>query len=111
LYPLVPAALAGVTPLQPVLLYDRRIPLRLFRAFRRGAVFFARTGFAVLRRAVLADNSPIAARLETAALKHPMATAESIERAIAAHLPCEHLAVRGDGQHWGVLIVTARLRG
>jgi acid stress-induced BolA-like protein IbaG/YrbA len=40
-----------------------------------------------------------------------MATAESIERAIAAHLPCEHLAVRGDGQHWEALIVSARFEG
>src|SRR4030095_3190323 len=102
--PFAAAVLAGGIPLQPVLLYDRRIPLRLFRAFRRGAVFFARTGCAVLRRAV---NNPVAARLETAALKHSMATAESIERAIAAHLPCEHLAVRGDGQHWEALIVRA----
>jgi len=40
-----------------------------------------------------------------------MATAESIERAIAAHLPCEHLAVRGDGQHWEALIVSAGFEG
>jgi acid stress-induced BolA-like protein IbaG/YrbA len=40
-----------------------------------------------------------------------MATAESIERAIAAHLPCEHLVVRGDGQHWEALIVSARFEG
>ena len=40
-----------------------------------------------------------------------MVTAESIERCIAAHLPCEHLAVRGDGQHWEALIVSARFEG
>ena len=40
-----------------------------------------------------------------------MVTAESIERSIAAHLPCEHLAVRGDGQHWEALIVSARFEG
>jgi len=40
-----------------------------------------------------------------------MATAESIERAIAAHLPCEHVAVQGDGQHWEAVIVSARFEG
>jgi acid stress-induced BolA-like protein IbaG/YrbA len=40
-----------------------------------------------------------------------MVTAESIERSIAAHLSCEHLAVRGDGQHWEALIVSARFEG
>ena len=40
-----------------------------------------------------------------------MVTAESIERSIAEHLPCEHLAVRGDGQHWEALIVSARFEG
>ena len=37
-----------------------------------------------------------------------MVTAESIERSIAAHLDCAHLEVRGDGQHWEALIVSAR---
>jgi acid stress-induced BolA-like protein IbaG/YrbA len=40
-----------------------------------------------------------------------MVTAESIERSIAAHLPCEHLAVRGDGHHWEALVVSARFEG
>ena len=40
-----------------------------------------------------------------------MATTESIERAIAAHLPCEHVAVQGDGQHWEAVIVSARFEG
>jgi len=40
-----------------------------------------------------------------------MATAESIERAIAAHLPCEHVAVQGDGHHWEAVIVCARFEG
>jgi len=40
-----------------------------------------------------------------------MVTAESIEQSIAAHLPCEHLAVRGDGHHWEALIVSARFEG
>ena len=40
-----------------------------------------------------------------------MATAESIEQAIAAALPCEHLAVAGDGHHWEAVIVSARFDG
>ena len=40
-----------------------------------------------------------------------MATAESIERAIAAGLACEHIAVQGDGHHWEALIVSARFEG
>ena len=40
-----------------------------------------------------------------------MVTAESIERSIAAHLACEHLEVRGDGQHWDAVIVSARFEG
>jgi acid stress-induced BolA-like protein IbaG/YrbA len=40
-----------------------------------------------------------------------MATAESIERAIAAHLPCEHVAVQGDGHHWEAVIVSTRFEG
>ncbi len=40
-----------------------------------------------------------------------MATAESIERAIAAGLACEHVAVQGDGHHWEALIVSARFEG
>ena len=35
-----------------------------------------------------------------------MVTAESIERSIAAGIPCEHLAVRGDGHHWEAVIVS-----
>ena len=40
-----------------------------------------------------------------------MVTAESIERSIADTLECEHLEVRGDGQHWEALIVSARFEG
>ncbi len=40
-----------------------------------------------------------------------MATAESIERAIADHLDCEHVAVRGDGVHWEAVVVSARFEG
>jgi len=40
-----------------------------------------------------------------------MATAESIERAIAGGLACEHVAVQGDGHHWEALIVSARFEG
>jgi acid stress-induced BolA-like protein IbaG/YrbA len=37
-----------------------------------------------------------------------MPTAESIEHAIAAHLACDHVAVRGDGHHWEAVVVSAR---
>jgi acid stress-induced BolA-like protein IbaG/YrbA len=40
-----------------------------------------------------------------------MVTAESIERSISAHLDCDHIDVRGDGQHWEALIVSARFDG
>jgi acid stress-induced BolA-like protein IbaG/YrbA len=40
-----------------------------------------------------------------------MVTAESIERSIATGIACEHLEVRGDGQHWEALIVSARFEG
>jgi acid stress-induced BolA-like protein IbaG/YrbA len=36
-----------------------------------------------------------------------MVTAESIEQSIAAGIPCEHVAVRGDGHHWEAVIVSA----
>jgi acid stress-induced BolA-like protein IbaG/YrbA len=40
-----------------------------------------------------------------------MASAESIERAIAAGLTCEHVAVQGDGHHWEAVVVSARFEG
>ena len=40
-----------------------------------------------------------------------MATAESIERSIAAGLDCLHLSVAGDGQHWEAVIVSAAFEG
>ena len=40
-----------------------------------------------------------------------MVTAESIERSIAAQLACDHIDVRGDGQHWEAVIVSARFEG
>ena len=40
-----------------------------------------------------------------------MVTAESIERSIAAEIACEHLEVRGDGQHWEAVIVSAAFEG
>ena len=40
-----------------------------------------------------------------------MVTPESIERSIAAGIPCEHLQVEGDGQHFQALIVSARFEG
>ena len=40
-----------------------------------------------------------------------MATAESIERTIAAGLDCAHLLVGGDGHHWEALIVCQAFDG
>jgi acid stress-induced BolA-like protein IbaG/YrbA len=40
-----------------------------------------------------------------------MTTAESIERAIAAGLACERVEVRGDGEHWEALVVSAEFEG
>ena len=40
-----------------------------------------------------------------------MATAESIERAIAAGLDCTHVEVRGDGHHWEAVVVSAGFEG
>ena len=40
-----------------------------------------------------------------------MADADSIRAAIAAHLPCEVLAVDGDGRHWTALVVSNAFDG
>jgi acid stress-induced BolA-like protein IbaG/YrbA len=40
-----------------------------------------------------------------------MVTPESIKTAIAAALRCEHLDVRGDGQHWEAVIVSEAFEG
>jgi acid stress-induced BolA-like protein IbaG/YrbA len=40
-----------------------------------------------------------------------MADADSIRAAIAAHLPCEVLAVDGDGRHWTALVVSHTFDG
>ena len=40
-----------------------------------------------------------------------MTTPENIQRYIAAGLPCEHLAVSGDGQHFEAVIVSAQFAG
>jgi acid stress-induced BolA-like protein IbaG/YrbA len=40
-----------------------------------------------------------------------MVTPESIESAIAASIACEHLEVRGDGQHWEAVIVSNAFDG
>jgi ABC-2 type transport system permease protein len=40
-----------------------------------------------------------------------MADADSIRAAIAAHLPCEALAVDGDGRHWTALVVSHAFDG
>ena len=40
-----------------------------------------------------------------------MLTADSIRATIVAHLPCEHVAVDGDGRHWSAVIVSAEFDG
>ena len=40
-----------------------------------------------------------------------MVTPESIKTSIAAGLACEHLEVRGDGQHWEAVIVSKAFEG
>jgi acid stress-induced BolA-like protein IbaG/YrbA len=40
-----------------------------------------------------------------------MVTAQSIERSIADGLPCEHVEVSGDGEHFQALIVSRAFEG
>ena len=40
-----------------------------------------------------------------------MVTPESIKTSIAAGLSCEHVEVRGDGQHWEAVIVSPAFAG
>ena len=38
-------------------------------------------------------------------------TAEELKTIIAAGLPCEHIALEGDGRHWSATIVSAPFDG
>jgi len=38
-------------------------------------------------------------------------TAEELKTIIAARLPCEHIALEGDGRHWYATIVSAEFEG
>jgi acid stress-induced BolA-like protein IbaG/YrbA len=38
-------------------------------------------------------------------------TAAELQSLIAAGLPCEHLAVDGDGRHWSAVVVSAEFEG
>src|SRR5581483_3172411 len=110
--PLAAAVLAAAVAFQSVLLYDRRVSLRLFRALRRRPVALARHRRDVRHRARADRAGTPATRLEAATLTRfapvpfpsphapIMVTAESIERSIAAGLDCEHLEVEGDGHHF-----------
>ncbi|HEY8245285.1 MAG TPA: BolA/IbaG family iron-sulfur metabolism protein, partial [Casimicrobiaceae bacterium] len=40
-----------------------------------------------------------------------MVTADSIRASIVAHMPCEHVAVEGDGRHWSALVVSHAFDG
>ena len=38
-------------------------------------------------------------------------TAEELQTIIQSHLPCEHIALEGDGRHWYATIVSAEFEG
>ncbi|MBS0451185.1 MAG: BolA family transcriptional regulator [Proteobacteria bacterium] len=38
-------------------------------------------------------------------------TADELKTIIAASLPCEHIALEGDGRHWYATIVSAEFEG
>ena len=38
-------------------------------------------------------------------------TSEELQTIIAAHLPCDHLEVSGDGRHWYATIVSSAFEG
>ena len=40
-----------------------------------------------------------------------MATSESIRQSIESGLPCRHVEVTGDGQHWEAVIVSPAFEG
>ena len=40
-----------------------------------------------------------------------MVTPESIQRSVESSLPCEHVEVSGDGQHFEAIIVSASFAG
>ena len=93
------AGMAGLIARQSLLLPDRRIPLRLFRGFRRGSGYKpggarGKLGAGLGRRLVDARR-----RLQVTELSAPeMVTPESVKQGIEAGLTCEHVEVVGDGQ-------------
>lgn len=38
-------------------------------------------------------------------------TADQLKDMIAAHLPCDYIALKGDGRHWFATIVSAEFEG
>ncbi|XAH22620.1 BolA family protein [Xylophilus sp. GW821-FHT01B05] len=38
-------------------------------------------------------------------------TADELKALIQSHLPCEHIALEGDGRHWYATIVSAEFEG
>ena len=38
-------------------------------------------------------------------------TAEELQTIIQSHLPCEHIALEGDGRHWYATIVSSEFEG
>jgi acid stress-induced BolA-like protein IbaG/YrbA len=100
-------------PPQPVLLHDRRLPLRLLRRQRRLAL--AQPGDRRQRDAGGRRHrrAPAAHRLQDPQLNRriPSMTSDELRSIIAAGLACDHLEVDGDGRHWSAVIVSAEFAG
>ncbi len=112
--PYAAAVLAGAVAFQPVLLYDRRVSLWVFRAVGRGAGAQPRAGCVRSRRAGRAGTDDSFARLEIETLtfaRREMVTAESIKSSIESGMACDVVEVTGDGHHFEALIVSGAFRG
>jgi acid stress-induced BolA-like protein IbaG/YrbA len=94
--------LAGRVAFQPVLLHDRRVPLRFLRSIGHLALAFARRGgslcFVLLAALTLAM---LAAATSCVRKGFQMFQASEIKRLIEQGLPCEFLVIEGDdGVHF-----------
>jgi acid stress-induced BolA-like protein IbaG/YrbA len=61
--------------------------------------------------ATLARPLPVSVRRSRITTTHIMVTNESIERSIAAGLPCTHVVVDGDGHHFQAVVVSEKFAG
>ena len=107
--PLAARVLARPVPRQPLLLHDRRLPLRLLRRLRRGARAEPGNRRRQFRRGGGAVPYPAQIRLQAQDLK--MVTPESVKSGIETGLACEHVEVIGDGQHFQAVVVSAAFAG